>query len=117
MRLPRFRLRTLMIAVALIGIVAGTVIEWRRLSYRAGLFRRLATQHAEKEHGYRTRAAWIDAGERGYPGAWVHAGDLRRLAEYHAAIKHAFDRIARNPWLTTPVLPPEPKVRRVPPRS
>jgi hypothetical protein len=93
MRVPRFRLRTLMMAVAVVGLLLGLgVLTWRRaLDYRA-----LATLHLIHWRSNDVQAA-----------TWV-AG-ARERAAFHLEMMEKYSRAARYPWLSVPTHPPWPE--------
>ena len=119
MPVPRFRLRTLMIAVAVAGMMLGVGLEVDRLwgvsaaRSRSAVFCRLsgamARHHArsydklakEWRTEHRTREA-IAVLER-------KAASLRRDAAYWALKRSNYERAARYPWLPVPPDPPMPK--------
>jgi hypothetical protein len=102
MRPPRFRLRTLLIAVAVVSVaLGGELMRRRRISHREQ-----AASHSDAEE--LSRAYADDA--RGQPGpiapqrvAW---GEV--LAAYHAAMSRKYERAARYPWLPVAPDPPPP---------
>ena len=84
MRLPRFRLRTLMVAVAIAAVVLGTCIERHRR------FSRIAAHHrAElgKHLGRLKRVSFRDDDP-----------DMIRL-EWRWGMMSKYERAARHPWL------------------
>jgi hypothetical protein len=91
MRLPRFRLRTLMVAVAVAAVVLG--LGARSLAFR---------QRAEC---CRTRFEPVCGEYRPETPAEI-AEDRRRT--YHAHLWAKYERAARYPWLPVWPDPPEP---------
>lgn len=109
-RLSRFRLRTLMIAVALAAaLLALGVTAARSRTYRA-----LAEYHAAEEalclrlvRDYESgRARAINIG----PEEMARAADrLGRLATYHASLKRKYASAAARPWVRAAPDPPVPR--------
>src|SRR5829696_7488312 len=113
MRLPRFRLRTLMIAVVVIGIPIGIVMDrqnrfWRLHQYHQAR-RLLLTRYKEGGH----------SGHDGDRGRWFHGhvgADMREFTEREYAVLHwhedlaeKYRRAASRPWLPVPPDPPAPR--------
>lgn len=111
MRPPRFRLRTLLIAVAVVSAAAGMMA----LRRRSGRLAEVAATY---------RAAWQqhrDARDRGIPifvmdDAGVPAPTRRltdreadRWIEYYDARASRYERAARYPWLPVEPGPPPPE--------
>ena len=105
MRLPRYRLRTLLIAVAVAALGMGT-IEGRRESYL-----RQAAHHRELSNDARLYAMSIDRRylhwgpsepERAEMAAYERRGD------HYAALQAKYERAARYPWLPVEPHRPEP---------
>jgi len=99
MRPPRFRLRTLMVAVAVVAVMSGVGV---RLGNRSLRFRNLADHHGLEE----TRHVG-----RGYlPGPeTVHIEVSTPKSEHHARLREKYRRAAARPWLPVPLDPPEPE--------
>ena len=95
MRFPRFRIRALMIAVALIAVGL-------ELSERSTTFRRRATHHRNESF----RAAFG-------PGTHSRSLKVRRLMRakdrWHSDLIEKYELAARYPWLPVAPDPPEPK--------
>ena len=94
MRPPRFRLRTLLIAVAVAAVGFG--LERRR----AGLLT-LASWHARQEERYSLLCLETTKRHKLAP--------LTRRLAYHRDRRRAFDRAARRPWLPVEPAPSEPE--------
>jgi hypothetical protein len=117
MKPPRFRLRALMIAVAILALLAfGESMRRRQERYLE-----LAADHATMEWGQAIRAQAARAtppiGVDG-PGAsllYYWGNDPKAveqatiLVEYHAAMRRKYERAARQPWLPVEPDPPEPE--------
>jgi hypothetical protein len=109
MRLPRFRIRTLMIAVAVVAIPLGAMVA---VAERRQRFMRMATAHWRAtvavqilENGTANGVVehYLDA--RGVPlGAQQQARD-----KWHETMAEKYRQAARRPWLPVPPDPPEPK--------
>jgi hypothetical protein len=100
MRPPRFRIRTLMIAVAVVAIsLCVEVVRRRQEKYRCLALRHEILEELLK-HGHHY-------GE-GYPSS-DYLEVRRRLAKYHAQMKTKYVQAARYPWLSVPPDPPPPE--------
>jgi hypothetical protein len=103
MSLPRFRLRTLMIAVAVLGVIFWTTL-W--LGKRVRGYRWMAEYHDSRR--WKTPIARP-------PGATdqgITAGGLVTSVErerWHAAMAAKYWRAARYPWINVEPDPPEPR--------
>jgi hypothetical protein len=97
MRLPGFRVRTLMIVVAIIAALCYCRILQRRRTE----FLSRATNLANNEQFYR--------GLEPVRSATAQRLEFLRLAERFAKQRRAYERAARYPWLPVPPEPPEPK--------
>ena len=113
MRLPRFRLRTLLVAVA----VAAAAMEAVLMLQRAAAYRRLAERYAERERMHRDSAALAtaeaeDLAERGSAdGASLwrdRADDNAAKAARSAELSRKYRRAAARPWLPVAPDPPPP---------
>jgi hypothetical protein len=111
---PRFRLRTLLVAVAVAAVAMGAML----MLQRAAAYRRLAERHAERERMHRDSAALAtaeaeDLAERGSAdGAALwrervddNAAKAARSAELSRKYLHA----AAHPWLAVEPDPPPPE--------
>lgn len=83
MRMPRFRLRTLLILVVLAGVGVGGYVLWGR-----------SVEYAQKAEQYRIMG--------GVAHSPVAAQRRYRVADHYR-------RAARYPWLTVAPDPPEPE--------
>jgi hypothetical protein len=103
MRLPRFSLRTLMVAVATIGLLVGLGIEGER---RRKHFRMEQIDHymckgdAERERHIFSNPVVLDPGR-------IAVLDLR--IAYHEQMARKYAWAERYPWLPVWPDPPEPK--------
>ena len=113
MRPPRFRLRTLLVAVAVVG--AG-LWSGRLIGSRRGYAQR-AQGHGSTERSYLDRAEREERFARdlralGYRGEFGRDfPDLDRYrcrATYHDALRRKYERAAARPWLPVAPDPPEP---------
>jgi hypothetical protein len=126
-RLPRFRLRTLMIAVAAVAVIgAGTIYG------RARIRQVQAAQHTARAMRWRNAEAIAsegltrvdqyalnarDAGDVVEFADWSARAKLwladivryRKLAEHYQRLGEKYDRAARYPWLPVPPDPPPPE--------
>jgi hypothetical protein len=137
MRRPRFRLRTLLIAAAVVGLSVGVLT----LRQRSAEYRERAALHAEEkrkhmelvnfcgylqnqfENGFicvdeyirLVRPSAQDLAD--YRGGATEAIELARKelaseragASYHENLKRKYDRAARYPWLSIEPDPPAPE--------
>jgi hypothetical protein len=136
MRLPRvrFTMRVMLIAVAGVALLMGGL----RLLWLRNAYQKAAMAHAAYENLARTLQRMVEnegKDERELLTAFgmevepeskaikeQRAADARtnqRTAEYHAALKHKYERAASRPWLSLPPdpPPPEPDVASNPPQS
>lgn len=131
MRLSRLRIRTMMIAVAVIASLLTLGVELRRLSRVARERQRGAELHRLTEDNLRaaaargaallaaveTQLAAADTGDsvqRQMLEGKVHElqidlETLRRQVEHAAALTRTHERAARRPWEAVPPDPPEPR--------
>jgi hypothetical protein len=93
MRLPRFRLRALMIAVAAVALLLGL---WAGIERRRADFRRIA-----RYHSFRNLGLLVDSRS-------LTPLELRQ-DEWHHALYLKYQRAARYPWLSVEPDPPEPE--------
>jgi hypothetical protein len=129
MRLPRFRLRTLLIAVAVAAVAIGGEVMRRRWSICRGG----AAFHAQEEKSWielaetATRTAkftesaaryWRDRGNTEWAEEWgrdaardaKHAADLKGIAASHGRMRRMFERAALRPWAALPREPERPMI-------
>ena len=105
MKLPRFRTRTLMIAVAVVGLTFGGLAGLLRMEQRRQTFRALARNHQHREIVNNLTLVGLVA----HRAAKADTERHRMLAEYHRALNQKYRRAALYPWLPVPPDPPEPK--------
>jgi hypothetical protein len=117
MSLPRFRLRTLMAAVAAAGLVLGGlawIAKMRRLAER---YRALGQGHSQQIYllkgdpeGIRMRLLYGDPGLTQEQRVRLRARVDResRLAAYHSALAEKYFLAADRPWRPVEPDPPEP---------
>ena len=88
---PRFRLRTLLVLVALVALgLGGELMRWRRVRYLQA-----AAEYARKV-----------AEDRKYSDV---IGDWKPWAAYHAEMRRRFEDAASHPWRGDPDAIPEPE--------
>jgi hypothetical protein len=111
MRPPRFRLRTLMIAVVVVAILTAGAALMRR----SAAFRRLAAHHETRMASWMSihaeNANWaIDTANpaRASQARWA-VEEAWRAIEYHGSMRDKYERAARFPWLAVEPDPPEPE--------
>ena len=97
---PRCTVRRLMVAVAIVGVVLGVMIE------RNSRFRKLASLHQAECEKLLKMPIIMFAGSSDDPV-------MRRL-EWHYPMKLKYERAARYPWLPAAPDPPEPEYLRRP---
>ncbi len=105
MRVPKFRIRTLMIAVAVLGIAFGGLAGLQRMDLRRQRFRTLAGHHLQR--GIVNRLTL--EGSLAHRAAKADTERYRMLAEYHHALNLKYEYAARHPWLPVSSDPPEPR--------
>jgi hypothetical protein len=110
MRLPRYHLRTLLIAVAVASLGNGTI---------AGLARRRAAHLCQAAHHQKLSndaslsAYFIDLRYLSWGPSEPERAEMaayERLGDHHAALQAKYERAARFPWLPVEPDPPEPKL-------
>jgi hypothetical protein len=89
---PRFTVRRLMVAVAIVGIVLGVTIE------RRDRFRRIAVHHRAE---FQKLASRMKAGSH-EESDWLPI-------EWHESLARKYKRAACYPWLPVATDPPEPE--------
>jgi hypothetical protein len=102
MRLPHFRVRTLMLAVAIVALLA-----WgARLGTRSLIYYRLATTYGAHEREWRYMAA-RDRGTttrtRSVSAVWGP-----EIADYYAPLARKYRRAMWRPWAAVAPDPPAP---------
>lgn len=112
MKLPRCRVRTMMVVVAVAGLgVFGVQMARRRTALSARAATCAQAQKVDKiwKEKYRRRLADCS------PGAEPNVHDLRRYSlfsrrlAHYTALKAKYEHCARYPWLPVAPDPPEPK--------
>jgi hypothetical protein len=111
MRLPRFRLRTMMILVAVVGVIAGIGIVGER---RRARFSELADQHRLQVVNVLEGPTDYDGEFRGDPDVLnlemrPVTGVVRLRDLWHMAMARKYRRATRYPWLPVEPDPPEPE--------
>jgi hypothetical protein len=130
MRFPRFRLRTLMIAVAVIAVVIPPGIEAQRLGQVSSRRQLLAAMCKGREDSLRSdaqrHATMLAAEEAQFAAAPMSAAlrelrsqyikerrgereELNRKLDDAAALTRKYERAARYPWLPVAPDPPGPR--------
>jgi hypothetical protein len=102
MRLPRFTVRRLMVAVAIVGVLLAAVLGLER---RREWLRRLSQRH-ESRAMVCDMEKLIGAMNR-QPATWL-ANRQARL-EYHKSLARKYRQAASHPWLPVAPDPPEPE--------
>jgi hypothetical protein len=113
---PRFRLRTLLAAVAVVGVICSVPSQLRA---RRADFERRALEHGREEHAWLDRAggpiiycklAHVSQGQieadyarRGPRAQWAY-----RVAIHHRRLSEKYARLAHYPWLPVEPDPPPP---------
>ena len=102
MRPPRFRLRMLMVLVAVAGMVLGTGFQVARLMRLRGEYLLKATHYANLE----SQAVSLATKYR----STVMRGKspLDKMGEYYSDLKRKYQRAASRPWTPIPPDPPAP---------
>jgi hypothetical protein len=105
MRLPKFRIRTVMIAVAVLAIALGGLAGLQQLGQRMQRFRALARNHRQQGIVNRLRLEGLVA----HQAAKADIERYRTRADYHDALNRKYEYAARHPWLPVSSDPPEPR--------
>jgi hypothetical protein len=131
MRLPHFRLRALMIAVAVLGLTLGGAIEAVRLARLSRSYRDRAAFHAAIEESYRGTAARYGDGHKvkGFRASADRHGDgddvmysmsadarmvpVRDIIDSQVKMRLKYEHAARYPWLPVGPDPPGPESPQV----
>ena len=104
MRPPRFRLRTLLILVALSAVPLALIqVRRRREHYRVQ-----AELHGSLEQFFRAGIAGMGATIGGRTSSQLRSIREPRRVAYHAALRAKYERAAARPWLPVPPDPPPP---------
>jgi hypothetical protein len=105
MRLPRvrFTVRRMMVAVAVVGLLAGLGVEGERRRER---FREEAIHHfVIRSDGERARRLWAQL-----PTVFhERVAAIDAWLSYHERMEEKYDRAASFPWLPVAADPPEPR--------
>jgi hypothetical protein len=110
MRLPRFRIRTLMIAVAVVATMSWVAVRLRQRSERF-YWESLSMEGRRIEWAAGAELYEYDCNRAADPlpddvrGAIRH----RRRANYYLALQRKYRDAARRPWLPVPPDPPPPE--------
>jgi hypothetical protein len=105
MRVPKFRIRTLMIAVAVLGIASGGLAGLQRMGQRMQRLRAVARNHLQRGMVNRLTLE----GSLAHRHAQADIERYRMRAEYHHELNLKYDYAARHPWLPVSSDPPEPR--------
>jgi hypothetical protein len=118
MRPPRFRLRTLLVAVAVAAVMLGVIVPMVRLRAR---YSERAAGHGGSAQFYLEHARAADQGHGGCMKIGARgsiqeikaayrrvAPKYRRIADYHSLMARKYERASRYPWLPVPPDPPPP---------
>ena len=105
MRVPKFRIRTLMIAVAVLGIAFGGLAGLQRMDQRRQRLRALAQNHLQRGIVNRLTLEGLVA----HGAAKADIERYRMRTEYHHALNLKYEYAARHPWLPVSSDPPEPR--------
>ena len=109
----RFRMRSLMLAIAASAVVMGIAVGlWRRsVSYK-----RVAGDHAHEAQFY-ADAGWGLVRFGGWNSDGTLDPERKRLADqfgelydYHCLLREKYERAATRPWSLVPPDPPSPPV-------
>jgi len=105
MPFPRFRIRTLMIAVAVMGLTLGGVIEAARLWNLRRLYRGLAQNFSYWEVRYngllkfRQDLSYYSAAQPlGPEPSPTRRARMQALARYYGEMRRKYERAADRPW-------------------
>jgi hypothetical protein len=111
MRVPRFSVRMLMVATAIVGLIIGSAVKLQRRSAR---FSDLSDYHRSQIH-------YVFSGPFDRDGEWIEepsvfdqdmnpvTGTRRRKALWRLALVRKYELAARSPWFHVAPDPPEPK--------
>lgn len=102
----RFRLRSLLIAVALCAVALGIGLEWRRLRRLSVLYRARASAHSASEKTYRREVARVRGGRR---HDLISIAHVLADATYHAALAAKYRDAEAHPWRAVDPDPPRPR--------
>ena len=105
MRVPKFRIRTLMIAVAALGIAFGGLAGLQRMDQRRQRLLVLARHHLQQAVVNRLTLQ----GSVAHRAAKADTERYRMRAEYHHGLNLKYKYAALHPWLPVSSDPPEPR--------
>lgn len=105
MRVPKFRIRTLLIAVAVLGIAFGSLTGLLRMDQRRQRLRVLAQNHRQQGIVNRLKLE----GSVAHGAEKADTDKYRTLAEYHHTLTLKYEYAASHPWLPVSSDPPEPR--------
>lgn len=99
-----------MIAVAMAGLSFGVVVlDGRRVRHEWRTRAEAASELQARQHMKVYEGAIETSAARSVADGYRHWVDVyRKSAEYHAAMKAKYARLARHPWLPVEPDPPEP---------
>ncbi|MHC5539080.1 hypothetical protein ACYOEI_12750 [Singulisphaera rosea] len=103
--MPKFRIRTLMIAVVVLALAFGGLVTLQRMATRMQRYRVLAREHQRLEVVNRLTSQGLVMNGATKPGVERH----NVLAEYHHVLNLKYEFAFRHPWLPVPPDPPEPR--------
>jgi len=103
--MPRFRIKTLMIAVVIIALSFGGLVWLQRMDQRRQGFLAQAREHERQEAVNRLTLQGLLMHGAASPSLERH----RVLTEYHHALDLKYTRYARYPWLPVQPDPPLPE--------
>ena len=116
MQLPRFRLRTLMLAVAIVAIVLRLAPLRAEMNRRSDFYRQRAAYHAALAAAHRiagkTQELRADRSKEDADAARHREGAAAsaKVAAYHAGMRDKYNRVARYPWLPVEPDPQSPEI-------
>lgn len=100
--IPRMRIRTALILVALVAICLGVWLDYER---RSGKNRRISDDHIARANDARTM--WRLPTGRSY---LVRRAQSEALTDYHTRLAAKYRWAAHNPWRNIPPDPPPPDI-------
>jgi hypothetical protein len=107
----RFTIRRLMVAVAIVGMVLGTVEGLRRrrelFEQRAGMFAQKVSDEITAEQNYRMARRGNRPGSAFYYDGRTTTAHYE-LVDHYSALREKYDQAAARPWLVVAPDPPEP---------
>jgi hypothetical protein len=108
MRLPCYRLRTLLIAVAVAALGMGKIVG---LARRRESYLRQAAHHRKLSGEALLNALLVDLRYHWVPSEPERAemAAYERRGDFHAALQAKYERAARYPWLLVEPDPPRPE--------